>query len=504
MNWIATKIKLIFCINLFFSTISLLCVSDAHSIEFNYSILISSYQTVQVSVNINPLNTDYLTLYRIVANDQTALPPITSTQVTDSHGIPLIYTKSFIQQGEYILEKVVITTSNKSNASLTYSLNMTSPTYWWDNADSVIVAENQILFQPLPDETEVTKMTFSFSIPDNWRVITRLNPENSYYTANLSDTFQIALNQYRSIILGQPLAFGEFDVFEKKFGDIRSIAAYPRGDNKYMTDATYVEKIFDYQKTIMGNPSLGLGETSFLYIFHPDSVTINLNLIPTLGARGTFETVHTDEDRHLGHEMFHMWQGCGNSLPDAWRFLKIPCWWMEGGNEFLGVTAHLKTGAFTPEKEMEWRVSFFNTYKSVLLDTDKDIPVTNCGDLLPDDDAWFACHYSKSHSIIWLLDKILKRMTLQKLNIEGFMGFLFKNYTINADFLNSEDLSTAMKIYSGHDFETFFNLYVFGTEPLPLTVGNDELIVLWNKLPAELQRNFPSVPLPFLPILLNN
>lgn len=83
----------------------------------------------------------------------------------------------------------------------------------------------------------------------------------------------------------------------------------------------------------------------------------------------------------------------------------------------------------------------------------------------------------------------MKNRTNNEVSLEDVMKYLFDNYTLNPNILDekivdSQILQDAVSNISSYDFAPFFDLYVFGTDPLPLCVEDEKLVVLWDQLPA--------------------
>jgi predicted metalloprotease with PDZ domain len=234
--------------------------------------------------------------------------------------------------------------------------------------------------------------------------------------------------------------------------------------------------------SILGDSSCHIGDYAFLYFFGAKAP--NGALITTIESHGTFEVAHVKDDRHFAHEMYHAWWGDGHFLPDAWRFIRVPGWFLEGTNEYLGVKAHLATGAFTSDMANNWHNQFYNEYKSIA-GSPNDMPLIQCQESLPfRSSAWNICLYSKSHTVLFLLDQTLGKLTDQKIWIENLYKYFLEKYSSNpVKVISENEILLATNQISGYDFKPFFDAYVIGNEILPIKIKNGQLEVEFDKLP---------------------
>ncbi len=455
-------------------------------IELNYLVVASDYQAISITITISNISSSEIILYRLASPTPDAIPPISEFNIETGNGQILDYTlENWTGEADRHLQVLTIKTGDSRNAIVAYTLDLRSQTYWQVTPQYIAVAENQIFFQPDADNLNLSRMQFRFSVPANWNVVTRLTPEQDGYNANIKDTFRVITynHNWQRFFLAAPLVLGEFGTIETRFNNIRLLAAYPIGNTQYAEDASYVGKIFALQESIFGDPSLDNGDYAILYVFGP-KIPNGGGLIPTVESHGTFETAHVNDDRHLAHEMYHMWWGDGHFEPDAWRFIRVPGWFSEGTNEYLGVDAHFVTGAFTPAMSNEWHNRFYTDYRTIA-GTPNDVPVSMCLDSLPfRSPAWVTCLYSKSHTVFYLLDQTLNHLTDQKIGLVDLIKYLLDKYSADPSKTITEDeILTATTDISGYDFQPFFDAYVTGNELLPVEIHNGQLNVIWNELP---------------------
>ncbi|MHC1782581.1 MAG: hypothetical protein AB9891_07455 [Anaerolineaceae bacterium] len=454
-----------------------------HGIVLDYFVSVSSYETISITIEVSNISSSKITLYRLATPTPDSLPPISVINVFNESRNKIDYTlDGWEGQGDRHLELLNITANGK-RVFITYTLNLLSSTYWKATPKYIAIPENQVFFQPDADELNTEKMQFYFKVPTNWKVATRLTPALNGYALSTNNTFRVFThNNWQRFFLGAPFAIGEIEIIETPIDDVRIIAAYPSDEPQYANDASNVSKIYSYQKSLLGNSSHNIGDYGFLYFFGAKAGSGDL--ITTIESFGTFEVEHVKDDRHLAHEMYHAWWGDGHFLPDAWRFIRLPGWFVEGTNEYLGVKAHLATGAFTPEMASMWQKQFYTEYKSIA-GTSSDKPLSQCQNSIPfRTSAWYICLYSKSHTALFLLDQTLETVTDQKAGIEVLYKNLLEKYSSNPEKVISEgELLLAVNQISGYDFKPFFDAYITGNELMPIKIYNGQLEVEFDKLP---------------------
>ncbi len=454
-------------------------------VELDYSVLVSSYKAISITITLSNISSSKITLYRLATPMIDSLPPVSEINIVDESGNKVDYTlETWEGKADRHLELLNITTNGNKKIAVSYTLNLLSSKYWKATPKYIAIAENQVFFQPDVDKLDTGKMQFEFAVPTNWKVATRLTPAENGYTLSTENIFRVVTYnfEWQRFFLGAPLAIGEIEIIETPFDDVRIIAAYPSDEPQYADDASYVSNIYSYQKSILGDSSRHIGDYGILYFFGAKAG--NGDLITTIESYGTFEVAHVKDDRHLAHEMYHAWWGDGHFLPDAWRFIRLPSWFVEGTNEYLGVKAHLATGAFTPEMANKWQKQFYTDYQSIA-GTTNDKPLSQCQDSIPfRTSAWYICLYSKSHTALFLLDQTLGKVTDQEVGIEVLYKYLLEKYSSNPVKVISEgEILLAVNQISGYDFKPFFDAYITGNEPMPIKINNGQLEVEFDKLP---------------------
>jgi len=469
----------------------------------DYEVTVMNYQTVDLIITISNIITQELTLHRLAYPEPNSLPVASQIAVRDEEGGALPYSIDNWQSGSNRLEIITINTTDVPKVIFSYRLDLRAQANWQVTPQFIAVSENQIFFQTDPDIFEISKMHMDFSIPQSWRVVTRFTPNESGYSVNVNDTFRTVIdNQWQRFFFASPIVLGEFEVIETRFNDVRVLGAYPTGNTQLALDASYVDDIFAYQVNLLGSPSINEGDFALIYVFGPHvPESQGGGIIDTFPNHGTFEESHVTDDRHLGHEMFHAWFGDGHFLPDAFRFMRVPPWFSEGANEYFGVEAHLDTGAFTLAMADQWHNMFYQDYLGAV-GTPDNVPVSNCYDLEFRSSPWYICLYSKSHTVIQLLDETLKHYTEQEFGLGSMVKLMFDKYSYNpVKQVNETELKTAASEISGYDFTPFFDAYVTGNDLLPLEIRNGHLEVIWENLP-ELTAYVPP-PAPTLPITID-
>jgi hypothetical protein len=470
-------------------------------ISIKYQVYVKENEFISIDMVLSNFTGGKIVLYRLASPDLKAIPKITEISVKDPSGKTLDYSLTEWQgEADRHLQILDIETNEINKATISYTLDLRSQQYWISKSDYIMASENMIFFQPDCDSLSLKDMRFVFTLPSEWKVVTRLTPANNEFILNLKDSVCVVTknHEWQCFYLGAPLVLGKFDSIENMVGDMRVIAAYPIGNEKYKNDAEFVNKLFNYQVQTLGNPSKGIGDFGILYVFGPPIPNKrDGGLIPVIGLHhGDFEVYHVTDNRHQAHEMYHMFIGDGNFYPNGFRFILIPAWFSEGINEYLGVKSSLETGAFTKAMTNKWQIDFYRNYRSIE-GTKNDAPLTKCLDLLSfRTSAWTTCLYSKSHTMFLILDRLMNRLTNNTVGIEQVIKYLLDTYANNPLYysykntrhLDIKEILQATNQLTGYDFKPFFDAFISGNEILPIIITNNQLEVDWGKIPELIKK----------------
>lgn len=152
------------------------------------------------------------------------------------------------------------------------------------------------------------------------------------------------------------------------------------------------------------------------------------------------------------------------------RFYDSAGWFNEGGTFYFADIALITSGMYSIEDSRllrEWE-SYENYKESV---EDEKVEGTKSNRI----------KYGKGELVIFLLDETIKYVTKKEKDIFDVMRFMISNF--ESDYIFTNDILNSINEISGHDFSFFFDGYVYGTEELPLKLKEDNLDVIYSKLP---------------------
>jgi len=99
---------------------------------------------------------------------------------------------------------------------------------------------------------------------------------------------------------------------------------------------------------------------------------------------------------------------------------------------------------------------------------------------------YYSLLYIKGSVVLHLLGVAIKESTNCRESFESLVRYVYKKYMSKGKFYTVEDLLSATNGITRIDFKTFFDVYVYGNERLPILASGggyvDILLAIWEKI----------------------
>ena len=158
----------------------------------------------------------------------------------------------------------------------------------------------------------------------------------------------------------------------------------------------------------------------------------------------------------FAHEVFHAWNP--NSLPPE-DFSRA--WFIEGCTEYY---SYRITDSFDKNYGYYYGMNrMWSEYKTI--GRSNDVPLANANKNELEGRLRVTIIYMKGGLVCYMIDK---QLVNHGLSLDVLMQTLYTDFVTNGTKFTSESLQSTLESITNDDWSEFFNLYVFGTEPLPL------------------------------------
>lgn len=160
----------------------------------------------------------------------------------------------------------------------------------------------------------------------------------------------------------------------------------------------------------------------------------------------------------LAHGIFHAW--LGETIVTA---TDGETWFMEGATQYYG-------NRFASRKRYLWEMNAYVDYYNGLIGTTKDISLVDSGIRYKHGGVFEdkLHYYRKGALVIYLMDI---QMIRQGYNLDHLMRHMYLNFGLSGKPFTTDDVKVALEEITGQEWQTFFDLYVYGIEPLSLGSG---------------------------------
>lgn len=316
------------------------------------------------------------------------------------------------------------------------------------------VIEPALLFLTPLDIRHVDDIQASFSVPEDWDVVTfwEKNDDGYYSTA------PYALRMSKG-----PFGFGKFITSEKMIGDTRVVVAAANGvyqPNEQLEKALdlydhYQTEVFGVRDVYYGNEAPRDG---YVVIFIP--------------ATGPFYNLYHEEYGLYMSLQNQAWDNFAHMLSHNWTMdqerANAPWYITEGIVEYLQVKMTLEMGYISEARYTEHLRYKYNWYMGVQ-GTSEDysfVEAPTSHDI----------QYHKGALMALLLDETLKSVTNGEIDIQDLMQYLYEKASESQ--LDTRAIEELASELSNYDFSEFFDRYIYGTEKLPIVVDWSGTVVV--------------------------
>lgn len=384
----------------------------------------------------------------------------------------------------------------KQKVILSYEIKLDHENYEWSGGiDGVAFARDWGVFYSgrtlLIFNGESRKnINVNFTLPENWKVTTPWeslkNKANSFRVNNMTE-------------LANSLIFaGTHEEISVKRKDFELVFALG-GDEIISQKADFkklAEGVLDYYIALMGgvpNPAPDNKFKKAVVIINSSGATdgeVIGNNISILVEKGGDKTSKMFSRFIFAHEFFHLWNG--KSFSPANDETE---WFKEGFTNYYTLKALHHVGFLTDESFLEVLNSlFYRRYKND--DGVGKIALTRGEEK---HDHW-GLIYGGGMFVGIAQDLVIRKATNNRKSLDDLMKYLFKKYGGSNREYDLKEIRQKMSESSGADQTDFFNDYITGTKPLPVTgyfeiagldakIENGNLILTKNENAAVLQKN---------------
>ena len=152
----------------------------------------------------------------------------------------------------------------------------------------------------------------------------------------------------------------------------------------------------------------------------------------------------------ISHEIFHSWNG------DA---ISPPKWFQEGITQYYGYRGCTEDDYISLMREA------YQYYRDVR-EAGEEFPLSDAELYMGTDRAFF--YYAKGALVASILDKYL--MENYRLTLDDYLRALYFRYGVSGNVqITNRDLLLVLNEISNDDFSAFFDKYVYGVDPFPMT-----------------------------------
>ncbi len=309
-----------------------------------------------------------------------------------------------------------------------------------------------------------------FSVPDGWDVLTHWQKEDDHYLARSSP----------ELILGF-LGLGKFERVSEDVEGVNVTTAFlnvPQAKQEEIDRLVF--GLYQYYTKKIGH----IKESSYL---PRDQYTVAF--VSSLGkdllsnrqmAYGYFSS-YQNNDEQEAHRIFHEWNS------DSGAFFG-DLFITEGLVSYYQYQALFKSGLWSKSKYNLGIIKEYNEYQRLYKGTAYDVAL----DPAQKGVDWNV-YYTKGAVVGYMLNETMMKVTDNKIDMDDLMKHLFNNWALkkneSAEWYNYKyhisvnDLLKSINTITEHDFSDFFQAYVYGNKPLPVSIQNYRLEVDFNTIP---------------------
>ena len=350
------------------------------------------------------------------------------------------------------------------------------------------------------DKKQSFPIEVEFEYPKDWQFHTALTKKISENKYEASD--------YEELI-DCPSFFGKFNKFSFEVGRIPHYivlnAGYDYNQNQITKD---LSKLVSWFKSLFGE----LPYENYTFFLRVDGVgrgaiehrNSNISCVKPNGLLGNLD----DPDYYKffimteSHEFFHLYN-VKRIRPTEYantdfrkEYYSDLLWFVEGFTDYYTDRPLAKAGIISSSKVFNRYID--NNYSSVFNNTfisEKSLAEFSFDAWLRDsaipDNTHRVCYF-KGGLVARILDIDMRLKTNHTKTLDGFFRLLYDDIYKKGNTFNSTQLLNLLNNYSGYDNSTFFDKYIYGTDPIPF---QEYLNKIGLELKADKEQAFVGVEL---------
>jgi predicted metalloprotease with PDZ domain len=360
---------------------------------------------------------------------------------------------------------------------LVYANELRIRTRHVDDSHAFLSGSSVFMYAPSRRGDPVTVIV---DAPDGWRIATGLEPHPRRADAVVAANYDV--------LADSPLEIGRHDLLAfEEAGTPHEIVIWPTGidrDDERLVDD--FRAIVREQRAIFGE----LPYDRYVFLVHAGpglgGGTEHLNSTIMQVARASIEGSIDGSDRYerflglVSHEMFHTWnvkqfRPAGIQPYDYGRENYTTLLWLvEGATSYYDDLVLVRSGLIDRSEYRKLLARSINGFRSRPGRREQSLEQSSFDAWIkfnhatPDDVNSEVSFYRKGALVSVLLDLELRQRTDGRVSLDDVMRRMYFDHRGDADGYTTDDLRTAIETLAGSSFESFFDGFVAGTDPLPL------------------------------------
>jgi len=308
-----------------------------------------------------------------------------------------------------------------------------------------------------------------FDLPDGWTVAVPWNKVGSGYVWAIgSDSLAFA----RSVV-----GLGTFQKSTMRIAGSNVTVAvhssFSTADSRRILEFT--SKAFQYVVNLFG----ARPPTSYVSVWVPKPNNKRIDFIETYNGAG--EAID-GFGMTMMYSFLHRFVHTFNAFPPTGMRMKSAAdrWFSEGCNVYYDSKIPYILGY---QDNLNWIIDYFRDYRSYY-GTSYDAPVSTTE---PFSDRILTLVYGKASLVCFMLDNVIMRTTNGARSLGDLMRQMYQRYGNFHGYYSTDGIQDMMSQVSGFDLTKFFNLYVWGTSKLPVSLsGPLGIAVDWDQMQSDL------------------
>lgn len=153
-------------------------------------------------------------------------------------------------------------------------------------------------------------------------------------------------------------------------------------------------------------------------------------------------------------------------------------WWpVEGIAVYYQIVMLQKAGILTTDEMEKEFAAHLKCYQNEIIGSKDDHSLKNFQAFTYSDYTTKMIGYIKGALVVYAINEIIVESSNGTLELIDFFTYLFKNTSTST---NYDQFISLLNSFTGRDFSTFFEQYIYSNEPLPLSAVGDKIILTYT------------------------